>query len=444
MATPSTRSRADIWKRPVEILQDLIRFDTTNPPGNEAACVRYVDGLLSDAGIPTQLFSLNPDRPNLIARLEGAGNAPPLLLHGHVDVVTTLNQQWQVPPFEGQVLDGYVWGRGALDMKGGVAMMLSALLRARSEGVVPSGDIILAVLSDEENGSDYGAKYLVEHHPELFEGVRYAIGEGGGVARYVDGRRFYPVMVAEKQICWLKLTVKGPGGHASRPMRGGTMAKLGQLLISLDQSRLPVHITPVAKQMLETMAEALPTETGAALARLVDPFATDAVLDEMGVRGYFFDPMLHNTVNATIVHGGHKTNVIPSEVVVEMDGRLLPGFSADDMIAELRGVIGNEVDIEVMRYDESTHRPDLGLFDTLAGILSEADADGTPVPFLLFAVTDGRFFAQLGIQPYGFLPMNVPEQPDFTRLVHAADERVPLESVEFGANALFNLIQRLR
>ncbi len=442
MASPTTGSRASIWERPAELLQDLIRFDTTNPPGSESACVSYVQQLLADADIPTQVFSLDPDRPNLIARLKGAGNAPPLLLHGHVDVVTTLNQVWQVPPFEGREADGYVWGRGALDMKGGVAMMLAAMLRARAEGVTPPGDVILAVLSDEENGSDYGAKFLVEQHPELFDRVRYAIGEGGGVARYVDGQRFYPVMVAEKQICWLKLTVKGPGGHASRPMRGGTMAKLGQLLTSLDKNRLPVHVTPVARQMLETMSAALPTETGAALGRMADPAATDSVLDELGVRGYFFDPMLHNTVNATIVHGGHKTNVIPSEASVELDGRLLPGFSADEMITELREVVGHEVEIEVMRYDASTHEPNLGLFNTLADILKEADPEGIPLPFLLFAVTDGRFFAQLGIQPYGFLPLNVPEDPDFTRLVHAADERVPVASVEFGANALFSLLQR--
>ncbi len=438
----STGSRAEIYERPAELLQDLIRFNTTNPPGNEAECVTYINNLLGEAGVATTILALDPNRPNLIARLEGTGNAPPLLLHGHVDVVTTLNQQWQQPPFEGTLADGFVWGRGALDMKGGVSMMLSAFLRARAEGATLPGDVILCILSDEEAGSDYGAKWLVETHPEVFEGVKYAIGEGGGVARYIDGRRFYPVMVAEKQICWVKATVRGPGGHGSRPMRGGTMAKLGRMLTQLDQNRLPVHITPVAQQMLETLADALPGETGDTLRALLDPASTDAVLDRMGTRGLFFDPILHNMVNATIVHGGHKINVIPSEVTVEMDGRLLPGQTSDDLLAELRALVGEDVDLEVIRYDASTHTPDLGLYPTLASILQEADPEAAPVPFLLFAVTDGRFFAKLGIQPYGFLPLNVPADPDFTRLVHAADERVPAQAVEFGVNALYQLLQR--
>jgi len=442
MAVTTTGPGTDIYQRPVELLQDLIRFDTTNPPGAEAACIAYVNNLLSEAGIECKILFSDPERPNLIARLPGTGAAPPLLLHGHVDVVTTRNQPWQHPPFGAEIADGMVWGRGALDMKGGVTMMLCAMLRAKAEGASLPGDVILAVLSDEENGSDHGAKFLVENHPDLFAGVKYAIGEGGGVARYVEGRRFYPVMVAEKQICWIKATVRGPGGHASRPMRGGTMARLGEMLTRLDRNRLPVHITPVAQQMIETMARALPEESGGALGQLLDPARTDTVLDEMGPRGFFFDPVLHNTVNATIVNGGHKVNVIPSEVVVEMDGRLLPGHTAEDYLAELREVIGDEVDLEVLRNDAITHEPDLGLFPTLQGILEEADPEGVPVPFLMFAVTDGRFFSQLGIQPYGFLPLNVPQEPDFVRLVHAADERVPVSALAFGVDALYKLVQR--
>ena len=442
MAVTSTQSEAAIYERPVELLQRLIRFDTTNPPGNEAACVAYIDSLLREAGIETRLLSLDPSRPNLIARLKGRGDAPPLLLHGHVDVVTTLNQRWRHAPFEGALADGCVWGRGALDMKGAVAMMLSAFLRAHAEGASLAGDVVLLILSDEENGSDYGARYLTEQHAGLFEGVKYAIGEGGGGARYVEGRRFYPVMVAEKQICWVKATVRGPGGHASRPMRGGTMARLGRLLGRLDESRLPVHVTPVARQMLSTMASALPGEAGSELAALLDPATTDATLDRMGPRGLFFDPILHNTVNATIVHGGHKINVIPSEVEVQLDGRILPGQGADDLLREIREVVGEDVGLEVMRHDASSHVPDLGLYPTLAGILKEADPEGVPAPFLLFAVTDGRYFAKLGIQPYGFVPLNLPEEPDFVRLVHAADERVPVSSLEFGCAAMYQLLQR--
>jgi acetylornithine deacetylase/succinyl-diaminopimelate desuccinylase-like protein len=241
----------DIHKRPAELLQRLIRFDTTNPPGSEAACIGYIDGLLKSAGLETTLLGRVQSRPNLISRISGRGEAPPLLLQGHVDVVTTSGQQWQHPPFGGVIADGFIWGRGALDMKGGVAMMIAALLRLNAEEIVPPGDIILAVLCDEEAGGDHGAKYLVEHHPQQFEGVRYALGEFGGFCMEIAGQRFFPIMVAEKQICWLRFKIQGPGGHASMPLHGGAMAKLGQLLRRLDKSRLPVHITPATRAMFE-------------------------------------------------------------------------------------------------------------------------------------------------------------------------------------------------
>jgi len=189
------------YQHPAELLRRLIQFDTTNPPGNEAACIAFINGLLTDAGVETTILGKTPDRPNLMARLPGQGSAAPLLLYGHVDVVTTENQQWQQPPFEGKVTDGFVWGRGALDMKGGVAMMLAAFLRAKSEHLKLHGDVILAIVSDEEAGGVYGTKYLVENHADLFDGIRYAIGEFGGFTFYVGKRRFYPVMIAEKQIC---------------------------------------------------------------------------------------------------------------------------------------------------------------------------------------------------------------------------------------------------
>ncbi len=182
-----------VHEHPAEMLRRLIQFDTTNPPGREAACVGYINDLLTAAGFETTLLARDPERPNLVARLAGEGNAPPLLLYGHVDVVTTAGQVWQHPPFEGRLVDGYVWGRGALDMKGGVAMLLSAFLRARAEGLRPSGDVVLAILCDEEADGDHGARFMVERHAGLFDGVRYAIGEFGGFTMPVGGRTFYPI-----------------------------------------------------------------------------------------------------------------------------------------------------------------------------------------------------------------------------------------------------------
>ena len=432
-----------LYQRPAELLQQLIRFDTTNPPGNEAACINYIHTLLADAGFETTILASDNNRPNLVTRLHGRGEAPPLLLQGHIDVVTTANQKWQHSPFEGQNIDNYIWGRGTLDMKGGVAMMLAALLRAKAEGASLPGDIIFTALSDEESGGGVGAQFLVEHHAELFKDVRYALGEVGGFTSYIDGKKFYCIQVLEKQVCWLKATLHGPGGHGSIPMHGGAVAKLGRLLQQLDQHRLPVHIHPVVHKMIDTMADALAgSPTGPLLRQLLNPAHANEILDQLGSQTHFFDPILHNTVNVTVVQGGHKINVIPSEIVIEMDGRLLPGYSPDDMLQELRALIGNDIEFELLRFGEGRTEANMGFYNTLADILHEADPIGTSVPILMPAVTDGRFFSQLGIQTYGFLPMDLYEGFDFLSAIHTADERIPVAALDFGTSALYEALRR--
>lgn len=447
MAQPDRPSAAEggaraIHERPGELLQRLIQFDTTNPPGNEEECILFIRDLLAGAGIEARILSKSPRRLNLVARLPGRGQAPPLLLYGHADVVTTEKQRWTHPPFEGRLVDGFIWGRGALDMKGGVAMMLAAFMRARAEGLRPPGDVVLAIVADEEAGGDFGAGFLVEEHADLFEGVRYALGEFGAFTMTVGGKRFYPIQIAEKQVCWMKATVHGPGGHGALPVRGGAMAGLARLLLRLDRRRLPVHVTPVVREMVEAVAREAGGITGLLLGRLLNPPLTDRVLDLLGERGRLFDPLLHNTVSPTILHGSSKINVIPGEASVELDGRLLPGFGPDDMLAELRRVAGDGVELEIVRFDPGPAQTDLGLFDTLAGVLREADPEGVPIPLMLSGVTDGRFFSRLGIQTYGFTPMPLPEEFSFGRTVHAADERIPAEAVEFGADAVYEVLGR--
>ena len=432
-----------LYARPDELLQHLIRFDTTNPPGAEADCIVYIRDTLAGAGIPSTILARDPARPNLIARLAGRGVAPPLLLYGHVDVVTTAGQAWSHPPFAGDVADGAIWGRGALDMKGGVAMMLAAFLRAAAQQDPPPGDVIFAALADEENWGDYGARYLVSEHPDLFQGVRYAIGEIGGFTIHIGSQRFYPIMVAEKQGVAITATVRGPGGHGSLPMHGGAMAKLGQLLQRLDQHRLPPHVPTVTRMMIEGIADALPAQAGDLLLPLLDPARTDTTLDLLGAQGSLFDPLLHNTVNATVVRGGAKENVIPSEITVQLDGRMLPGYTPDDMLAELRALAGDVAEFSAGRSDLTTStEPDMGLFATLSDVLREADPDGTPVPLLLSGVTDGRYLARLGIQTYGFLPMRLPPDFPMIQLIHAADERIPVDAVRFGAEAIYQVLRR--
>ncbi len=433
-----------IYKHPAELLQNLIRFDTTNPPGNEAECVNYINGLLKGAGFETHILAKNPNRPNLITRLKGQGSAPPLLFYGHVDVVTTAGQNWTHPPFEAQEVEGFIWGRGALDMKCGVAMMVAALIRAKVEAVIPCGDILLAILPDEEAGGDFGAGYLVDNHFDRFEGIRYAIGEFGGYSMYIGGKKIYPIQIAEKTACWIKATLRGPGGHGARPMRGGAMAKLGNFLSQLDKNRLPVHITPVTRRMIEAISSNLPFPKNMILNKLLVPALTGNILKMLGENAQYFEPLLHNTVNATIVRGGNKVNVIPSEITVELDSRLLPGFGPEDLIAEIRQIAGDEAEFEILRHDPCPSETDMGLFDTLSGILHDADPEGISVPLILPGVTDARFFSRLGIQTYGFMPMALPAGFNFFQTIHAADERIPVEAVAFGTNAIFELLKRYK
>jgi acetylornithine deacetylase/succinyl-diaminopimelate desuccinylase-like protein len=430
------------YQNPIALLQKLIRFDTTNPPGKEAECISFINQLLTQAGIETKVLGKSQQRPNLIARLPGQGNASPLLLYGHVDVVTTENQRWKHPPFEGKIVDGDVWGRGALKMKGAIAMMVTALLRANSENMKPPGDVILAIVCDKEAAGDYGAKFLVEKHPEEFKGIRYALGEFGGFTFYIDNRRFYPIQVAEKQLCWLRVTFSGPEGHGSIPVRGGAMVKLSRFLNKIDKRSLPLHITPPAHLLFSSLASALGGVSGWMISQLLNPKLADHVLKLLGKRGRLFNPLLHNTISPTILHGSNNINVIPSEVSVDLNGRLLPGLKPDDLIKELRKFAGNNAKFEVIRYDYSPVNNNMGLFETLASIIKELDPNGVPIPMLMSSFTDGRFFSRLGIQTYGYIPIKLPKYFYLSETNHAAEERIPIEAVEFGTNAFYLALQR--
>jgi acetylornithine deacetylase/succinyl-diaminopimelate desuccinylase-like protein len=435
-------AQTPIYERPAELLQNLIRFDTTNPPGNERPCIEYINHLLNEAGIGTEIVANTPERPNLIARLKGTGNAPPLLLYGHVDVVTTKNQKWTHPPFEGRIVDGYVWGRGALDMKHGVAMYLAAVLKAKSENLSLPGDVIFAALADEEAGDDFGARYLVENHPGLFAGVRYALGEFGGFNLSISGKRFYPIMVAEKQVCWMKATFRGQGGHGSMPLHGQAMAKLSRALRLLDEHQLPVHITPPVRMMIEGLAKNIGGLTGKVVRQILNPVLTNVILKTLGSRGELFAPLVRNTVSPTMLEAGEKTNVIPSEVQLRMDGRLVPGAKPEDMLRELRALIGDDLEIEVFKAEPGPASSDMELFSTLGDVLRSFDPLGIPLPFVLSGVTDARFFSLLGIQTYGFTPLQLPEDFNFIATVHAADERVPVTALEFGVRAVYSALQK--
>ena len=432
-----------IYNRPDELLQNLIRFNTTNPPGDEAACVGYIAELCHSLEIETQTYAKQPTRPNLVARIKGAGKAAPLLLYGHVDVVSTANQEWTHPPFSGDVADGMIWGRGALDMKGGVAMMTAAFLRAKAEGRTPPGDVILCILSDEEAGGDCGAAYMVENHAELFAGVKYAIGEFGGFPIYVGGKKFFAVQVAEKSVCSTKVKFTGPAGHGSVPRRSPENAtyKLAKALEALNTYRLPVHITPAAENMISAIADGLDGEAAKAMRQLLDPAQTDAVLDELGEGGRQFDAILHNTASPNIIRGGDKINVVPGQVEIEIDMRIVPGFDPEEAMSEIRHLVGEWGEVELIRHSAGNGNLDMGLFDTLSDILLDGQEART-VPLLISGGTDGRFFSELDIQTYGFLPMDLPEDFDFLSTVHAANERIPIDAMHFGSEKIYQVLGR--
>jgi acetylornithine deacetylase/succinyl-diaminopimelate desuccinylase-like protein len=425
---------------PVELLRELIRFDTSNPPGNERACLEFVGETLAATGIDSRLVAKEPERPNLVARVPGKAKAPPLLLYGHVDVVPAQVSEWNYPPFSGDLVDDVVWGRGALDMKGGVAMLVAALVTAANDSTLES-ELILVLTSDEERGSRHGAKFLVEEHADLFEDVRYALSEIGGFTEWVGTHRLYPIQVAEKQRCLIRATVRGVGGHPSVVVRGTAAGKLGRFLRRLDVKRLPAHVAPTAREMLAAMAEALPSYERLALRGLAREPATNPLLQVLGRTAAPLDAILHNTATPTVIRSGGSSNVIPTEISVELDGRVVPGQRPEDLVRELEDLAGSLAEFELVEAEPPpSAEPDLTLYPMLAAILRRRDPDGVPIPALLPGYTDARYFGRLGIQTYGFLPMRLPTEITVD-LIHAPDERVPADAIRFGTECLVEAIR---
>ena len=427
----------------VDLLQRLIRIDTTNPPGREREAMELVRSLLVGHGVDVGLVAADPERPNLIARIRGDDAAPPLLLQGHMDVVPADPARWSVPPFEGRVEGGFVWGRGALDMKGPIVMMIDAVLRLVDANERPAGDVVLCLMPDEERGSEIGAKHLVGEHPEIFDGVEHAIGEFGGFSYHLDGTEFVPIQVSERIGVEFTVTTHGPSGHGSLPVSDGAMARMGAVLTALDRADFPVHIAPATRFMLEGIARHSSGATRFAVNRLLDERTASLALSALGGRLERIGPLLRNTASPTIVRAGASRNVIPETATVTLDGRMVPGQTPESFLAELRSIVGGDCDI-TYETEWTGHPPDLdlSLFPLLEGILREMRPGVVPLPFMQSGVTDGRVFGRLGIQTYGFTPMPLPHGFAFERTVHGVDERIPVGALEFGARAVTELLRR--
>lgn len=427
----------------VSLAQQLIRFDTTNGESPERDCLLFMQDLLDTAGLETTLIYSDAQRPNLLARYpssEKNSHIPPFLMYGHVDVVSVKDQDWEKDPFGGIIEDGYLFGRGAVDMKGQHGMFLEALLRLAEEQTALPFDVYYLAVSDEEGPSDFGMKYLVEEHPELFSQFKYAIGEIGGFSIEIEGKKLYPIQIAEKQMAEIKITARGEGGHSSMKHSRTAMERMADAIKILSTRRLPVRVTAPVRLMTEQMAREIGGVKGRVLNMLLHPRLTDRILGLLGSAGALFDPLLHNSINVTVVGGGDAINVIPSAVWCQCDYRIVPGCSLKEALQDIRDLIGEDFEIEVMRFDKGADEPDMTLYRSMAHAIKEADEEACPVPFVLAAVTDARFLSRLGVQSYGFTPMKLPGDYDFTSMAHNANERVPVDALSFGADVIYTYI----
>lgn len=429
-----------------EHLQRLLRFVTVNPPGDEAPAVEYVAEVLRREGLRPTILESAPGRSNLVCRIPGRDRQGPLLLASHIDVVEAEHESWARDPFGGEIADGCIWGRGAVDMKGKIAMDLAAMTLLARSGVRPDRDVTMVVVADEEAGCRYGSRWLAENHPDLIR-ASTCLNEVGGFSMSLLGVRYYPVQVAEKGICWLRLTFRGVPGHGSVPRHDSAPAQLGRAIAKLAATRLPLHITPAATRFIEALAEHQPMPVALALRGLTLPYLTAPVLD-YGIRDAAqrqgLEAILRNTVSATVVRAGSKTNVIPGVATLELDGRTLPGQSSDDLIREVRAVIGDAFEVEIIESLEpvvtSSDTPE---YRTLCETLKAHDPDAVPVPWIIPGFTDDKFYTALGARCYGFTPLRLPEGMNFQAMFHGHDERVPVDGYRWGVRVYVDAVQRL-
>lgn len=424
----------------VTLAGELIAIDTTNPgthggPGPERAAAEYVAGRLAEAGYaPEYVESGAPGRGNVVARLAGADpSRGALLIHGHLDVVPADPADWTVPPFAGEVRDGYLWGRGAVDMKGMLAMTLAVARHFRRTGVVPPRDLVFAFLADEEAGGVVGAQWLVAHRPDLFEGVTEAISEVGGFSVTLPGGpRAYLVQTAEKGSMWLRLAARGTAGHGSLLHTDNPIGKLAAALARLDAHRFPVVLTEPVREFLTGVAGL----TGVPF----EPADPEAAVRRLGHLSRLIEPGLRDTATATIVGAGTKSNVVPSIARAELDGRMLPGRD-EAFRAELARVLGPDVAIEWDSLPAVQTTFDGHLVAAMAAAVDAEDPGARLLPYLMPAGTDAKSFARLGIRHLGFAPLRLPPELDFTALFHGVDERVPTAALEFGTRVLDRLLR---
>jgi len=416
----------------IRICQDLIRIPSVNygeGKGDEKAVADYVVASLAEVGIEAKIYESAPNRCNVIANIEGQDQTRPgLVLHGHIDVVPAAAEEWQVDPFSATIKDGAIWGRGAVDMKNVDAMILAIVRYWARNKIKPPRNIVLAFFADEEAGSTFGSRWMAKEHPEVFKNCSQAVSEVGGFSvTLANGKRLYMIEAAQKGIHWVKLTAHGQAGHGSFINNQNPVTALSEAVTKIGNYEWPQTYTKAVKELFTAIADALERPLG-------DDYREFLV--EIPSVARMIAATLQNTANPTMLDAGYKANVIPKEASAVIDGRFLPGHE-DALNRTIAEIVGPEIKIETVTHDIALEVPFEGeLVEAMKSAILKLDPEGIPVPYLMSGGTDNKALSELGIVGYGFSPLRLPAELDFMALFHGVDERIPLESLEFGVKAL--------
>jgi len=422
----------------IRICQDLIRIPSVNfgeGRGDEEAVAKYIVASLAEVGIDAKIYESAPKRCNVIARIKGRNpDKPGLVVHGHIDVVPANAADWSVDPFAGEIKDGCIWGRGAVDMKNVDAMILAIVRDWSQRGYVPERDIVLAFFADEEAGMTFGSRWMTANHPEVFDGCTEAISEVGGFSVTVaDGKRLYFIEAAQKGIHWMKLTAQGRAGHGSMMNDENALTALTEAVAKIGRYEWPQRYTKTVKDLFKEVARV----TG----KVYDEKDLRPLLTEIGSTARMIGATLQNTANPTMLEAGYKANVIPGTASAVIDGRFLPGYEAE-LNETVRSIVGPDILIETVSHDIALEVDfDAPLVDAMKAAILAHDPEGIPVPYLMSGGTDNKALSEIGIVGYGFSPLRLPADLDFMSLFHGVDERVPIEGLRFGVRVLSDFLE---
>jgi acetylornithine deacetylase/succinyl-diaminopimelate desuccinylase-like protein len=440
----------EVEEEVTSFLSGLIRINTTNPPGNETAAAKYVVEALEQDGFRCELFESEAGRGSLVTRLKGGSGKPSLLLLSHLDVVAANAKEWSVEPFSGLVKDGFVWGRGALDMKGMTAVEVMVLKLLKRNHVKLKGDVILAATAGEEMGGDAGAGWLVQNHPDKVY-ADYVLNEGAGMAMKINGENIYTINTAEKGILWFKVKAGGTPGHGSVPgAADNAILRMNKVVEKISALRPKIVLVPTVKQYVSELSKSNRFRDLSAL--LKTPNQSDQILDKLAQKEkYIAEELrarLRMTVTPTIIHGGVKENIIPSECEAVFDLRVLPGQTPTKALGEIKQLLEDagldKLTFEIIQANDPTESPlNTPLYETMLKVLKEFEPKSGSIPVILTGGTDSRFFRKMGSVCYGFHPVR-PETSysDMQRTIHGIDERISTENLVFGTSMLYNVVER--